>query len=58
MLMSNGSERVLVCFGFEEYGSREEALERAKRINLSGDDERRIFVVTEEIAWPHSSRAD
>ena len=58
MLMSKGSERVLVCYGFEEYGSREEALERAKRINLQGDDEKRIFVVAEEVAWPHHSRAD
>lgn len=52
--MGERDERVILAFDFEEYGSREDALKRAQAVNLKPGDERKIFVIKEEMPWPEA----
>lgn len=50
--MAEKEERVILAFDFEEYPSREEALKRARVVNLKMRDKKQIFVIKEEVPWP------
>ena len=49
-------EKVILAFDLEECKSREEALRRAKVVELRPSDKKRIFVVKEEIEWPKKEK--
>jgi hypothetical protein len=48
----SGKKKVIIAFDFEEYNSKEEAIERAKIVQTKLEDKKRIFVIQKEIPWP------